>query len=205
MKKFFTKTVLLWPVLIAITCFVAVGALGAMPALFGISPFATESESRNTQVIQSITREEQVVLLSLGIQGIDEKNKRGAIWGMKIPGSERASFMQYNFNAKLGIEGKDVRIKQTGEDKFLVSIPDFIFIGHDKPSFRLVTENSGVLSWMTPRIDPVKTINGILNDEVKDKYVDSNNAILRDQAQVFYEGIITSIDSTVDVEFEFRH
>lgn len=202
--KFFKTRVLLWPILLIITCLVALSALGAMSALFSFSPFSTESESRNTQVIKSITREEQIVLLSLGIQGIKDKNEQSVIWDMKIPGTDRASFMQYNFSGKLGIDGKNVRIKQTGEDKFLVSIPAFVFIGHDNESFKMIAENNGALSWMTPKIDSVTLINEILNDKARDQYIHSNEAILRDQTKVFYGDIIASIDPNVDVEFEFR-
>lgn len=57
---------------------------------------------------------------------------------------------------------------------------------------------------MTPKIDPVEMINDILNADEKDRYIDSNEAILKDQAKAFYRGIITSIDPTIDVKFEFR-
>lgn len=203
---FFSKRVLLWPIVLIIIVLVAVGALAMLPAGLGIFAFGAQSESRDTQIINSVKRQEQVVLLSLGIQGIkEEKQSAKRFLGMEIPGSERAKFIQYAFNAKLGIDGKDVRIVQTGEGKYLVSIPEFIFIGHDDESFKLATEDNGALSWMTPKIDAVEMINDILNDDAEDQYIDSNEAILRDQAMSFYKGIITSVDPTVDVEFEFSH
>ncbi|WP_216699214.1 hypothetical protein [Arthrobacter sp. H14] len=202
---FFSKKVPLWPILLVV-CLIGVGAVAPMPAGFSIFGFGAQPETRNTQVINSITRQEQVVLLSLGIQGIQEENQSAKRFlGVEVPGSGRASFIQYAFNAKLGIDGKDVQIEQIGEDEYLVSIPDFIFIGHDDESFKLVTESNGALSWMTPKIDAVEMINDILNDDAKDQYVDSNEAILRDQATTFYKSIIMSVDSTIDVEFEFRH
>jgi len=175
-----------------------------MDAFPNISLFDTKSEARNTQVVNSITRHEQVVLLGLGIQGISEESMRGTLFGMDIPGSARTSFIQYNFNAKLGIDGREVEITQTGEDAFLISIPDFIFIGHDDVSFKLAAVNNDILSWTTPEIDTVDMINEILNDDTKEQYIDSNEEILRDQARIFYTGIITSIDPTIAVEFEFR-
>ena len=207
MKTFFAKTVLLWPVLLIITCLVAVGALGGMRALLSIFPSATDSEDRNTQVVTSITRQEKVVLLSLGIEGIKEKKEPIASFlGMNVPGSERATFVKYAFKSTLGIDGKDVRIAQTGENEFLVTIPDFVFIGHDNESFEVLNENNGVLSWMTPRIDAVEMVDNILNDDgATAQYIKANQAILRDQATAFYTGIITGIDSTVDVEFDFRN
>ncbi|GAB3529906.1 hypothetical protein [Arthrobacter monumenti] len=202
---FFSKKVPLWLILPIIIGLVAVAAIGATPAAFSIFASGAASETRNTQVINSITRQEQVVLVSLGIQGIQEEERSGQRFlGLEVPGSGRASFMQYSFHAKLGIDGKDVRITQTGEGKYLVSIPEFIFIGHDDPHFELATENNGALSWMTPKIDPVEMINDILDDDAKDQYIDANDVVLRDQAKAFYMGIIRSIDPTIDVKFELR-
>ncbi|MCV5968550.1 hypothetical protein, partial [Lactococcus petauri] len=89
-------------------------------------------------------------------------------------------------NAKLGIEGKDVTIEHTGEDALLISIPEFIFIGHDDESFRTVVEDNGVISGVTPEIDTVEMINTILDDDAQGQYVDANQEVLEDQARVFY-------------------
>ena len=182
---------------------VTVGFLAAQ-ALSGRSLLGSETDSRNTQLMDSVTREQQVVLLSLGIQGISEKTARTTILGIEVPGSERALFLQYSFNAKLGIEGKDVRIRQTGENEYLVSVPGFVFIGHSNEEFKLAAENNGVLSWVTAEIDPVEMINSILDDEAKARYVSSNEEVLRDQAKAFYAGIVRGIDPTIAVRFEFR-
>ena len=185
-----------------------VGAVAAIGASRAISYFNTPvvqetADTRDTRVIQSITREEQIVLLSLGIQGITERSQATKIFGKEIPGSERVVFVQYSFNAKLGIEGKDVTIKQTGDTEYLVTIPEFIFIGHNNQSFKLVAENNGVLSFVTSEIDPVQMINGILNDEAKDAYVSSNREVLQDKARGFYTAIIQNIDPNVTVKFAF--
>jgi hypothetical protein len=204
-KTSFTKKVL---VSVMAICLVAAGALlalGATRAFPSFSLFDAKSETRDTQIINAITRTEQVALLSLGIQGISEKNQKGSFpFGIDVPGSERASFVQYGFNAKLGIEGKDVKMVQTGKADLLVSIPKFIFIGHDNESFRSVAEVNGVLSWVAPKIDTIEMINKILNNDAQKKYIDSNEEILRDQAKVFYTSIITSIDPTIAIRFEFH-
>ncbi len=202
MSSVLTKRVPLWPFLLAIVVVMAVG-VGAK-LLSGFPPFGTEAENRNTQVINAVTREEQVVLLSLGIQGIAEKNETFDLHGWQIPGTERASFVQYGFTAKVGLDGKDVTIRQTGEDEYLVSIPKFIFIGHANEDFRMVTEDNGVLSWITPPIDPVEMINDVLDDEAKGQYIESNRDTLRDQAEAFYTGIIRSVDSGIVVKYEFH-
>jgi len=143
--------------------------------------------------------------LSLGIQGISERTAGSKFFGIDIPGSNRASFLQYNFNAKLGLEGKDVKIERAGANLYHLSVPAFTFIGHDGVSFKMAAENNGVLSWTTPPIDPVETINQILNDEAKSQYVTANQQILIDQAKSFYTGIIRSVDPSAEVTFDFRN
>ncbi|GAA1768731.1 hypothetical protein [Agromyces humatus] len=207
-KAFFTKRVLLWPILLLVGCVVAFGVFmttaGASFALAGLSAFGTESESRDTQVIESVSRQEEVVLLGLGIQGISRKGEKSTLFGADVPGSERASFIQYTFDAKLGIDGSDVRIEPIGEGSYLITIPEFIFIGHDSEGFELIAEQNGVLSWITPEIDAVEMINDILDDELQDEYVESNQEVLRDQAEAFYKGIILGVDPNLTVKFKFE-
>ncbi len=80
-----------------------------------------------------------------------------------------------------------------------VTIPQFIFIGHDKPAFKLAAETNGVLSWVTPEIDTTEMINKILNAETQNQYIEANREILRDQAKSFYTGIIAGVDPTITV------
>lgn len=175
-------------------------AIRVVPSMVALSH---ESESRNTQVIESVTKEQEVVLLSLGIQGIAERSGRSSFLGFDVPGSERAAFMQYTFNAKVGLNGEDVRIVETGEGAYRVTIPTFIFIGHDDVTFRLVAEDNGVLSFVTPEVDTVEMVNSILDDEAQDKYVDSNLDTLKEQAETFYGGIIHGIDPEAKVVYDF--
>lgn len=166
--------------------------------------FGTVNQDRDSQVITAITRTEQVVLLSLGIQGIAEREMSSQLLGVKVPWSDRATFLQYGFTAKLGIDGGDVSIEQIGTDAFLISIPEFIFIGHEKETFEVVVEDNGALSWITPEADTAKMITKILNDATEAQYIDANEAVLRDQAAAFYEGIVAGVDPGLTVEFEFR-
>lgn len=196
---------LLTGVAIVLITLVAGGALlfGLQNVFPNLSPFQATSASSNTQIINAIERKEQVVLLSLGIQGISERTAGSKFFGIDIPGSSRASFLQYNFNAKLGLEGKDVKIERTGANRYRLSVPAFTFIGHDNVSFKMAAESNGVLSWATPQIDPVETINQILNDKAKSQYVTANQQILTDQTKSFYTGIIRSVDPTAEVTFDF--
>lgn len=103
--------------------------------------------------------------------------------GIAVPGDQRAKYIQYNFDAKLGIEGKDVTVKSTKAHHFTVSIPKFIFIGFNKAKYQVAAENNGALSWTTPDIDSTELINKLLNDKVKNQYIESGDEALRDQAK----------------------
>ena len=177
-------------------------------AIFGPSSFLSNAitsptESRDTSVIAAVTKEEKVVLLNLGIQGLLEESTSSEVLGLDIPWSDRTSFVQYSFDARLGIDGRGVTIEEVREDEYVISIPEFIFIGHDDESFQLVAEDNGVLSWVTPEIDPVEMINNILDNGAEKSYLESNAATLQQQAATFYRGIVTSIDPDATVDFEF--
>lgn len=173
-------------------------------ALPGFNPFGTDEESRNTQVVNSLTLEEQVVLVSLGIQGIAEERVSSTVFGHEVPGTGRTTFLQYNYNAKLGIDGREVKIEQTGDDEYLVTIPPFIFIGHDKEEFKTIVENNGVISFVTPEIDTAAAITKVLSDDVKKEHIEANRQVLEQQTKAFYAGIIHAIDRNIDLDFEFR-
>ncbi|MCT2089975.1 hypothetical protein M3D92_11850 [Micrococcus terreus] len=166
-----------------------------------------EAETRNSQVVQSITREQQVVLLSLGIQGIVERTQDSHLFGQEyltIPWSERASFIQYEFTAKLGFDGGQVQIEQTGDSSYRISIPELEFIGHSDERFKVAAEDNGVLSWITPPIDPVEMVNEVLNDRAKTEYVEQHQDVLRSQAEAFYSGILRGIDPQITAEYVYR-
>ena len=177
--------------------------LGGMQLLPKAPVLEEQPEDRNTEVINSVTRLEEVALLSLGIQGIAEQNNRSTVFGLDVPGSSRATFIQYNFDAKLGIDGGSVSIEEIGEGGYLISIPAFLFIGHSDESFRLVAENNGVLSWITPETDSVEMINQILSDEAQQEYIDDNRELLMDQAETFYCGIIHGVEPDAKLRFVF--
>lgn len=177
-------------------------ALGPMVAN---SVFRTDSEDRDSQIVTAVTLEEQVVLLSLGILGLHDRGSSSELWGFEIPWSNRTSILEYSFTAKLGIEGGDVTIEKTGDDAFLLSIPEFIFIGHEGGDFRMAIQDHGALSWITPKVDTAELITEILNGDTELQYVESNVSLLKEQAEVFYRGILTSIDPDITVEFEFRN
>ena len=204
---FFKARVLLWPLLL-ITVLVVTGtgaafAFGGLNALALSSLFTSSSNERDSQVVQSVTRVQEVALLSLHIEGVDRNESNGEIFGVAVPASEKTTLIQYKFDAKLGIDGSQVKIEPTGPESFRVTVPQFIGIGFDRPVFEDPLENSGALSWLAPPAVQTRMINNILSDENKQKYITQNEAALKEQAKVFYSGIIASIDPEITIDFEF--
>lgn len=190
-----------WIVAVAMLLLGAILGVGVFAGL--PKPLDEAEESNDSKVIQSIQREDEVVLVSLGIQGLAEERIASTVFGKTIPGTGRVLFLQYNYDALLGIDGSDVSIRPTGENAYTISIPRFIFIGHDDVVFKTAVEQNGVLSWVTPEIDTAEVISEILNDEAQRKHVSDNLPLLKDQAEAFYGGIIHGIDPAIQLTFEF--
>lgn len=204
---FFKTRVLLWPVLLIIVLFisgmVAATAFGALNVLALGSLFGASSEQRNSQVVRSIERTEEVALLKLGIEGIIDKTNESKIGDFTIPWSEKTLFLRYSFDAKLGIDGKQVDIEPAGENTYRISIPEFIFIGADNDHVEEAARQNDGLSWTTPEIDGQELRNNILNDEAKAKYIESNAELLQEQAIAFYTNIVHAVAPDADIEFLF--
>lgn len=166
-------------------------------------PWSSKSSSDSSLVITAIERTEQVALLSVGVQGITERRESRELFGFEVPGSDRASFIQYSFDLKMGIDGSQVTIEETGDNSFTLTIPEFTVIGSDRPHFETIVEDNGVLSWVSADIDELDVANEILNDDKLEEYVDKYDDLLRDQTEQFYGAIITSIDPDFDVDFVF--
>lgn len=181
----------------------AIGAFTVVKNLGWLSPLGIKSESHDSQVIQAIERTQEVSLLSLGIQGIKQEDKCAEAFGKCIPGTGETVFLQYNFTAKLGIDGAEVAVTKTGKDAYQISVPKFISIGFDQPTFKVAVEDGGVLSWVTPDIDTTEVVNEILNDDARQTYITTNEDFLKDQTKVFYDSLITSIDPAAKTTFEF--
>ncbi|MET3809409.1 hypothetical protein [Arthrobacter sp. UYEF3] len=204
---FFKARVLLWPLLL-ITVLVVAGtgaafAFGGLNALAISSLFTSSSNERDSQVVQAVTRVQEVALLSLHIEGVTRHESNGEILGVAIPASEKTTLIQYKFDAKLGVDGSQVKIEPIGPKSFRVTIPQFIGIGFDNPVFEDPLESNNALSWLTPPAVQTRMINNILSDENKQKYITQNAVALKEQAKVFYSGIIASVDPEITIDFEF--
>ncbi|MEW2014081.1 MULTISPECIES: hypothetical protein [Microbacterium] len=201
--KFFRAKVLIWPFVVLLAAALALSILGAvqgwrLPSFLGGSAY-----DRDSQVVQSVETKEEVALVSLGIQGIKRRETTGnAFWG-KIPGATRVSLLQYEFQAKLGLDGSRVKVVPDGDGRFTVTIPDFIFIGYDKPHFEAAIDQNGALSWFAPEIEETDLINAVLGEASQQDYLVKYKEDLREQAKVFYTGIINAIDPDVALDFQF--
>lgn len=169
------------------------------PDVFGLG-----EEDRNSQIIVAVERTKEVALVSLAVQGIDEQRRDREVFGQSIPGTGQASYLQYEFKAKLGLDGSRVKIDVAQPGSVAITIPAFEFIGYDDPTFKTVVEDNGVLSFVTPDIDQVEMINRILGDDDRAEYLNRNNDVLRSQAEAFYRGIVAAVDPTASVEFTFE-
>lgn len=190
---------------VLLVVFVLLLLAGAAFTGLAVGKFLGATESRDTQVIRSITREEQVVLVTAGVTNVMEERSDGLdILGMfTLPGSERAILLRYEYDAKFGIEGRDVSITKTGDNAYLIAIPDFRFLGYANPDVSIANEENGILSWTTPEIDKTKVIEKVLTDEAVDAHIDGYRPVLEEQARAFYTGIINAIDPNIRLEFEF--
>ncbi|WP_448256916.1 hypothetical protein [Microbacterium aurum] len=120
-----------------------------------------------------------------------------------VPFSDREVFFQYDFDAKFGIEGKDVKIDQTGELAYTITVPKFIYLGYSDPKFSVATEANGVLSWITPPIDKVAAVEDLMTDERVASHIEDYRSLLEAQAETFYTRIVSSIEPDAILTFEF--
>lgn len=170
----------------------------------GKEPVVVEVETSNTEIIKSIQRDEQIILLSTATQGLHTVKKEAKLWDRLPLRGDRTNIIQYTYTMNLGIEGRDVSIRETGDKSFTVTIPAFQSLGFDDAEFKTVLEDNQILSFVSEPIDNVEEINEILNDNRKQEHIDSNRDLLQDQARNFYTGIIHAIDDDVQLDFKFR-
>lgn len=167
------------------------------------TPVEVITESVDKQIVESLETEEEIVLVSAGVQGLLEESASSELFGLKVPGAGRTTFVEYKYRAKLGVDGGSVEIEQTGDKQFRVKVPPFEFIGHDDAEFRTAFEDNGVLSWTTPEIDTAEAITRVLDSEAKQKHINDNRDLLEEQTKNFYEGIVRAVDPEVQLTFDF--
>lgn len=168
------------------------------------SPVQTVTETDSSEVIHAVERREEIVLVSTATQGLHTTENAAKLFKWGIPGSQKVNILQYQFTAKLGIDGKDVHIEEVAPDHFKLTIPPFKFLGFSDPEFKTVHEHGKVLSFVTADIYVAEGINEVLNEEKREEHILMNLELLKDQAENFYAGIIHAVDPDATVEFEFQ-
>ena len=208
--KFFRVKVRLWPLIVVpavlVAATVAVFATGALKPATLASFFSGGPSTKSSEVIKYVLPQQEVALASLRIEGLERADGDGDLFGIPgvpLPASGRLVYIEYEFDAKLGIDGAAVHITQDGESAYTVSIPEFIFIGHSNVHFADPIENNGILSWLTKEISQTEMVNNILSTEKKDEYVANSLQVLKDQSTAFYGSIIRSVDADATLTFEF--
>ncbi|MGM7698469.1 hypothetical protein [Microbacterium sp. A84] len=197
-----TRTPLWAKLLLVVLILLLIGAAGFGGMMLG--KFLGATEERSTQVIRSITREEQIILVTAGMTDIKSESDDQDFFGLfDIPFTERSVLVRYEYDAKFGIEGGDVSIEPVGDDAYRVSIPKFIFLGYDNPDFSIADEKNGVLSWATPEIDKNELIKSLLTDQAVAEHLEGLRPVLEEQAKSFYTNIITAIDPDATLQFTF--
>lgn len=189
-------------VLLVLLLLVLIGAAAYTGLAIGMSLGA--SEERDLQVVRSVQGEEQVILLTAGLTDIKEERENQTFFGLfDVPLSDRTTFLRYEFDAKFGIEGKQVEIEPLGDKSYRITIPAFIFLGYDDPKFSVATESNGLLSWTTPAIDTLQATEELLTDEAVAEHIDGFRPLLEEQAVTFYTRIVSSIEPDAELTFEF--
>lgn len=168
------------------------------------SPVETVTETDNSEVILAVQRREEVVLLSTSTQGIYTTQNTAKLFKWGVPGSRKTNILQYKFTAKLGLDGKKVKVEETAPGHFKLTIPPFKFIGFSDPEFKTVHQHGQVLSFATADIDTAEGINEVLNEGKRKEHIQLNHDLLKEQTKTFYEGIIRAIDTEAKIEFEFQ-
>lgn len=181
-------------------------ALLAAAAFAGVAvgKWLGASEERDLQVVRSVRGEEQVILLTAGLTDIKEERDSQTFFGLfDIPLSDRTTFLRYEFDAKFGIDGKEVGIEPLGDKAYRITIPEFVFLGYDDSDFSVATESNGILSWTTPEIDKLQATEELLSDEAVAEHIAGFRPLLEEQAATFYTRIVSSIEPDATLTFEF--
>lgn len=182
---------------------------GAALVSFNVGKFFGATESRDTQVIRSIEGEEQVILVTAGMTDVQEEREDGLKFAIgdwdffTLPGSDRSVLVRYEYDAKFGIEGKDVKISQSDDGSYLITIPKFVYLGYANPDLSVANEKNGLLSWTTPEIDTTEIFEELLSEQAVEQHIDGVRPVLEEQAKVFYSKIVEAIDPTITLAFAF--
>lgn len=206
--RFLKKPVPLWShfATFGIVVIVAGALLGGIALGLLTPPWVTgalgpQSVIRNEQVVTSIARLEQTDLLELGVEAISTAEGKPPAVLRQFPWMESARIMQYSMKIQLGVDGVD--IEATGDHEFLVTVPAFIWTGYDDFKIDRVFNDDELLGGLSELASQEEQQNAIIDDDLKQKYLDANQDLLRDQAEFYFTKLAKSIDPDAELTFEF--
>lgn len=168
------------------------------------TPAETVTETETSEVIHAVQRRQEIVLLSTSTQGLHTTQNSAKLFKWGVPGSQKLNILQYKFTAKLGIDGKEVKIEEIAPTHFRLTIPPFKFIGFSEPEFKTVHQHGQALSFATADIDVAEGINEVLNEERRKEHIQLNLDLLKGQTETFYGDLIHAINPEAKLEFEFQ-
>jgi hypothetical protein len=206
--KFLKKPVPLWShfavlgvVVLVVGALVAGLAAGLLTPPWLASALGPQSVIRNEQVVTSIERLEQTDLVELSVQGISTAEGLPPALVRDLPILQNARIMQYSMKVQLGVEGVD--IQTTADHEFRIAVPAFKWTGMDDFQIDRVFNDDEVLSVFTALPSLTEQQNAIVDDELKQKHLEANQQLLRDQAEFYFTKLARSIDPEATLTFEF--
>lgn len=203
-RKFFKAKIHLWVVCLIGLLVISITLVGVF---FGKSKmFDVFEESNETQVVTAMKKQKEVAVLGLSVTDIYDKSQATTFFGLDVPFSEKTSYLKGTFDAKLGFDGKQVKIKQSKVDdnKYTIIIPSFVVVGISNPKFEVIDSKGEMLSFVTENIDTHDLANKAMSDKTLKKYIKMNKEWLEEQSQTYYEGLLRKIDSNIKLEFKFE-
>ncbi|MGY3765110.1 hypothetical protein ACWOAH_00930 [Vagococcus vulneris] len=163
----------------------------------------TDTSFKDTQVIKSLTKEKQVVLVNLGVSEVLTAKQSIQLFDTDLFGTNKYKYVQAEFDAKLGLDGKKVTIEKTNDNTYKIKIPEFIFIGHSNEKFSVIAENNDILSWVTPDINETQMVTKILNSTAQQKYLKKYHDLLKESTQDFYGSLLRTVNPEAKLVYEF--
>ncbi|WP_336625243.1 MULTISPECIES: hypothetical protein [unclassified Microbacterium] len=207
--KFLKKPVPLWShfavfgvVALVLGALVAGVAAGVLTPAWLVSALGSHSVLKNEQVVTSMEKKEQTVLLQLGVKGVSEAEGIPPAILKDFPLLQKARYMIYGGKVKLGVD--HVIVKATGDHEFTVEVPEFIWIGDDVDVEQIISSD-GILSAFTAQKSEAEQFNNLISNEDKADYVEQNLSALRDQAEFVFTKYATSIDPNATLTFVFAN
>ncbi|MDU1537973.1 hypothetical protein V7F95_10840 [Cutibacterium avidum] len=164
----------------------------------------TSEKTTDRRVVTSMELKGDVVLLSMRMEGLLQKDQASTLGGHEIWGTTKTQFIQYGYDAQLGVDGQAVRIKREDPTHVKVTVPPFKFIGHSNEEFKKAAEDNGALSFVTADIDTANAITEVLNPATEQQHIKKNDKALKAQCEKFYRGIAEGIDPNIKVEFVYK-